>query len=316
MVQQNSFRGVSVENQDKRKKKNQNLMKIVKALHNLTIHEDLQKQRCSQENIGKLLGTKSSKATYTEFAVDTISCEWVRPVKPHKTSDMILYCHGGGFYTGSLKYARIVTTKLALSVPTDVLSFNYRLAPEHPAPAALEDTLKVWNHLMHLGYNAKNITVCGDSAGGNLALALGLKLKEEEQPLPRSFVLFSPWTDLTLTSSSNTQNAKPDPILTMKYLMSAREAYEPNGIFKETVYKNPYVSPLFGDYKAFSPVYIQVGSNEILLDDSTNLYEKLSKQHVPVKIDIYEGMWHVFQMCNMKIANEAICKAAQFIVDA
>jgi len=185
----------------------------------------------------------------------------------------------------------------------DVLSFNYRLAPEHPAPAALEDTLNVWNHLMHLGYNAKNITVCGDSAGGNLALALGLKLKEEEQPLPRSFVLFSPWTDLTLTSSSNTKNAKPDPILTMEYLKSARKAYDPKGIFEETVYKNPYVSPLFGDYKDFSPVYIQVGSNEILLDDSTNLYEKLSKQHVPVKIDIYEGMWHVFQMCNMKIAN-------------
>ena len=116
--------------QDKRKKQNQNLMRIVKALHDLTVHEDLQKQRCSQENIGKLFGTKNSEATYTEFAVDTITCEWVRPIRPHKTSDIILYCHGGGFYTGSPKYARTITTKLALAASMDVLSFNYRLAPE------------------------------------------------------------------------------------------------------------------------------------------------------------------------------------------
>lgn len=301
--------------QDKRKKQNQNLMRIVKALHDLTVHEDLQKQRCSQENIGKLFGTKNSEATYTEFAVDTILCEWVRPIRPHKTSDIILYCHGGGFYTGSPKYARTITTKLALAASMDVLSFNYRLAPEHPAPAALEDTLNVWNHLMLLGYDAKNITVCGDSAGGNLALALGLKLKEEKRALPHSFVLFSPWADLTLTSPSHIEKAGLDPILTMKYLKSAREAYVPKGVSDETVYENPDISPLFGEYKDFPPVYIQVGSNEILLDDSTNLYERLSEQIVPTEIDIYQGMWHVFQMSNMKIANEAICKAVRFIVD-
>ncbi|MDE6931681.1 MAG: alpha/beta hydrolase [Oscillospiraceae bacterium] len=305
-----------MENQDKRKNHNQNLMKLVKALHDLTICEDLQKQRRSQEKLGKLFGTKNSEAAYTEFAADTISCEWVRPARPHQTSDMILYCHGGGFCTGSLKYARTLTTKLALAASMDVLSFNYRLAPEHPAPAALEDALKVWDYLMLLGYDAKNITVCGDSAGGNLALVLGLKLKEERRALPRSFVLFSPWTDLTLTSPSHAEKAELDPILTMEYLKSAREAYVPEGISKEAVYKNPDVSPLFGDHTGFPPVYIQAGSNEILLDDSAGLQKKLAKQHVSAKIDIYEGMWHVFQMSNMKTANRAICQAVQFILDA
>ncbi len=296
-------------------KQNQGLMKIVKAVHDFTVKEDLEKQRRSQANIGKLLGTKNSEASYYEYMIDHIPCEWVRPIRPHKKDIFIFYCHGGGFYTGSLEYARTLTTRLSLASSMELLSFNYRLAPEHAAPAALEDVLTVWNHLMHLGYGAKQIIVAGDSAGGNLALSLGLKLKEEGRILPRGFVLFSPWTNLTLQGKSMTEKGELDPILTSEYLQNARIAYVPDGNTDETVFENPYLSPIFGNYKDFPPVYIQVGSNEILLSDSTDLKKHMSSQKVNVKLDLYKGMWHVFQMANMKKANEAVDKAAQFMLD-
>ena len=296
-------------------KQNQGLMKLVKTVHDFTLRDDLEKQRRSQVAIGKLLGTKNSEASYSEFMIEHIPCEWVRPVKPHKNDTIIFYCHGGGFYTGSLEYARTLTTKLALSSSMELLSFNYRLAPESPAPAALEDVLTVWDHLMHLGYGAKQILVAGDSAGGNLALGLGLKLKEQGRMLPKGFVLFSPWTNLTLKGESITQKAKLDPILNYEYLQEARVAYVPNGANDETIFEDPFVSPLFGDYKHFPPIYIQIGSNEVLLNDSTDLKKHLTSQKVDVKLDLYKGMWHVFQMTNMKKANEAVDKAAQFMLD-
>lgn len=296
-------------------KQNQNFMKLIKTVHDFTLRDDLEKQRRSQIAIGKLLGTKNNEASYSEFSVGHIPCEWVRPSRPHKNDTIIFYCHGGGFYTGSLEYARTLTTKLALSSSMELLSFNYRLAPESPSPAALEDVLKIWNHLMHLGYGAKQIIVAGDSAGGNLALALGLKLKEEGRMLPKGFVLFSPWTNLTLKGESITKKAELDPILNYDYLDEARIAYVPSGEHDETVYEEPLISPLFGDYKHFPPVYIQVGSNEVLLNDSTELKKHLNAQKVDVKLDLYKGMWHVFQMTNMKKANEAVDKAAQFMLD-
>lgn len=296
-------------------KQNQGLMKLVKTVHDFTLRDDLEKQRRSQVAIGKLLGTKNSEASYSEFMIEHIPCEWVRPVKPHKNDTIIFYCHGGGFYTGSLEYARTLTTKLALSSSMELLSFNYRLAPESPAPAALEDVLTVWDHLMHLGYGAKQILVAGDSAGGNLALGLGLKLKAQGRMLPKGFVLFSPWTNLTLKGESIAKKAELDPILNYEYLQEARVAYVPNGANDATIFEDPFVSPLFGDYKHFPPVYIQVGSNEVLLNDSTDLKKHLTSQKVDVKLDLYKGMWHVFQMTNMKKANEAVDKAAQFMLD-
>ncbi len=296
-------------------KQNQGLMKIIKAVHDFTIKEDLEKQRRSQANIGKLLGTKNSEASYLEFQVGNVSCEWVRPIKPHRNDVIIFYCHGGGFYTGSLEYSRTLTTRLSLSSSMELLSFNYRLAPEHPAPAALEDTLSIWDYLMRLGYGAKNIIIAGDSAGGNLALTLGLKLKEQGRILPRGFVLFSPWTNLTLLGKSIVEKAEVDPILTPEYLEDARVSYVPSGTSDESAFESPYISPLFGEYKGFPPVCIQVGSNEILLSDSTDLKKHLNSQKVDVKLDLYKGMWHVFQMTNMKKANEAVDKAAQFMLD-
>lgn len=223
---------------------------------------------------------------------------------------VIFYCHGGGYSTGSSLYARTLTGKLAMSTSMDVLSFDYRLAPEHPYPAALEDAMRVWNYLMLLGYGARDIIVAGDSAGGNLALTMALKIKEQQRLLPRGLVLMSPWTDLTSSGKSYEKKADIDPVLNAEYLGEMIHNYADGQDLK-----NPLISPLFGDYEGFPPTYIQVGSNEILQDDAVLLYKKLLKANVSVKMDIFNGMWHVFQMSPFKTAYEAMDKNAEFIYD-
>jgi acetyl esterase/lipase len=189
-----------------------------------------------------------------------------------------------------------------------VFCFDYRLAPEHPYPAATEDAMRVWNYLMLQGYGARDIIVAGDSAGGNLALSLTLKLKEEGRLLPRGLVLMSPWTDLTASGKSHMTKADIDPVLNAAYLQEMTHNYADGQNLKD-----PLISPLFGDYHDFPPTYIQVGSNEILLDDSVLLCKKLMKAKAFVKMDIFRGMWHVFQMSPFKTAYEAMDKNAEFI---
>lgn len=223
---------------------------------------------------------------------------------------IILYCHGGGYSTGSSVYARTLTTKFATSTSMDVLCFDYRLAPENPYPAATEDAMKIWNYLMLLGYGARDIIIAGDSAGGNLALSLVLKLKEEKRLLPRGLVLMSPWTDLTASGKSHAARAAVDPVLNAGYLKKMTDNYAAGEDLK-----NPLISPLFGNFEGFPPTYIQVGDNEILLNDATMLHKKMVKENISVKIDIFKGMWHVFQMSPFKTAYEAMDKNAEFIYD-
>ena len=243
-------------------RQNQNMMNLIRKVHGLVERPDLTKHRQSQDRIGAILGTEKGIA-YEETEVDGMSCEWVKVERAHLKRYVILYCHGGGYSTGSTVYARTLTTKLAESTGMDVFCFNYRLAPECKFPAAAEDAMKAWNYLMYLGYGARDVIVAGDSAGGNLALSLTLKLKDEGRMLPRGLALMSP----------------------------------------------------FGKLEGLPPVYIQVGDNELLLSDSTQLHKNLVKADVSARIDIYKGMWHVFQMSPLKNAYDAMNKIAEFIFD-
>lgn len=290
-------------------KRNQQLMKAIKRMHTFVENNDIEKQRASKDNLGNLL-VRSNDMDYENIDIDGIPAEWVSVKRSHMKKYVLLYCHGGGYNTGSLKYARSITNKLADSTSMDVLSFNYRLAPEHPWPAALEDALKVWNHLMYQGYGARDIIVAGDSAGGNLALVLTLKLKEQNRILPRGLVLFSPWTDLTMSGRSHKSCSGMDPILTEEYLMQSISDYAPAQDLQE-----PLISPLYGDFTDFPPTLIQAGSNEILLSDSKNLHKQMIRCHVGAKLTIYKGMWHVFQMSPFKTSYEAMEQAAEFIFD-
>lgn len=297
-------------------KKNANLMNLIKRMHGVVENSDIEKHRQSQDHFGALLGT--NKDVLTEVLdipaqspeENTLHAEWNYVNRAHMKKYVILYCHGGGYSTGSSLYARTLTSKLAMSTSMDVLSFDYRLAPENPYPAATEDAMRVWNFLMLLGYGARDIILAGDSAGGNLALSLTLKLKEQGRLLPRGLILMSPWTDLTSSGKSHETKAKIDPVLDAGYLAEMIHNYA-----SEQNLEDPFISPLFGDYEGFPPTYIQVGGNEILLDDSVMLYKKLLKANVSVKLDKFDGMWHVFQMSPFKTAYEAMDKNAEFIYD-
>ncbi len=290
-------------------KREQKRIELVRRVHGLVGSDDIEKTRQSQEYIGTILGS-TKDIEYREFVLEDMEAEWISVKRPHMRKYIIMYCHGGGYSTGSTKYARTITSKLAVSTSMDVLAFDYRLAPENPYPAALQDAMKVWNYLMLLGYGARDIIIAGDSAGGNLALALTLKLKEEKRLLPRGLVLMSPWTDLTCSGQSFIKRADMDPVLDGDYLYKTIKNYAEGQNLT-----NPFISPLFGDFTGFPPTYIQVGENEILYSDSVRLHKKMVESNVSVKLDKFDGMVHVFQMIPFKKAYEAMEKSAEFIYE-
>ena len=323
---------------------NQGFINLIRKAHGLIENTDIEKHRHSQDQMGALFGN-NREVEVTETTVGSMYAEWIRVDRPHSGKKIILYCHGGGYSTGSPLYARTLTTKLASLLSMDVFCFDYRLAPEHPYPAAVDDAQAAWDYLMLQGYGAKDIFMAGDSAGGNLALALGLRLKEQKRMLPAGFVLMSPWTDLTVSGKTHETKADVDPVLNQNYLNEMIENYVPQAkkvqgqetadlqaagteegkpgakpvssnfeeLFDTEYLQNPEISPLFGDFTGFPPTYIQVGELEVLMSDSTMLQKKMSKDGVSVSLDTYKNMWHVFQMGPFKTAVEAIQKCGEFI---
>lgn len=292
-------------------KHNKRLMHFIKRLHGLMENDDVLKQRTVQNQLGTIL-INQKNYKFTPLKVNEIEAEWTEYIPKEKEANdcntIIFYCHGGGYMTGSCLYAREITTKLARHTGFRVFCFDYRLAPEFPYPSAVEDALAAWNYILSCGYNANDIVVAGDSAGGNLALVLTLLLREQKAALPKKLVLFSPWTDMTSSGTSYHAKELVDPVLTNEYITKAVSCY-----LGDAPAHSPYVSPLFANFKEFPSVYIQVGTNEILLDDSRALYKQLLTHNVYAKLDIFEGMWHVFQMSPIAKAETAIERVASFI---
>lgn len=286
------------------------VMRAIKAVHSVAggsasvSQEDLAKQRASQELFGMLV-TPVIGVSNEKLDIDGMQAVWWRPDLRHEKRHVILYCHGGGYTAGNIGYAGILASKLSLHTGLETLAFEYRLAPEHPYPAAIEDAIKAWDFLMKQGYAARDVIVAGDSAGGNLALELCLILKKEGRMLPRALVLMSPWTDMTVTSDTYETLADVDPMITADYVKAVRGAYV-GDVSDEEVYKKEIYSPLFADLRGFPQTYIQVGDCEVLLDDSRKLAEKLKEADVPVKLEIYKGAWHVFQQMPMRKSIKAI----------
>ena len=168
--------------------------------------EELDRQRKGQKVLGRLAAPLLG-LSWEPFELNGMPAAWVRPERGHDPRKVVLYCHGGGYTSGSLDYSRPLASKIANRTGYEVLCFEYRLAPEHPSPAARQDALKAWDYLMLLGYGARDVAVMGDSAGGNLALVLTLMLRDARRQLPRRLVLFSPWTDMTFSGESFTQRA-------------------------------------------------------------------------------------------------------------
>lgn len=206
---------------------------------------------------------------------------------------VILQLHGGG-YVAPLRNAYRMFAGLYVEVShgMSVFTVDYRVAPEHPYPAAIEDAFTAYEYLLGLGYQPRQIILAGDSAGGGLALALCHYLKDHGRKLPGGIIAMSPWTDLTASGDSYTANYEKDPLFgNTKDSLIYNSGYA--GDYDKTL---PYISPLFGDFAGFPPMLVQVGSYEMLLSDSVDMVEKAKEAGVKVRLSVYDGMFHVFQM--------------------
>lgn len=211
---------------------------------------------------------------------------------------VILQLHGGG-YIGTVRNAYYVFAGLYNEVSNgcSVLTPDYRVAPENPYPAALEDALASYRWLLDNGYSGAQIVLAGDSAGGGLAMALCMYLRDHGMPMPCGIVAMSPWTDLTASGESYETNYEKDPLFG-----NTRESIIYLDDYVGTHDKTEaYISPLFGDFHEFPPMLIQVGSLEMLLSDSVSVAEKARGQGIKVRLSVYEGMFHVFQMAYLNI---------------
>ncbi|MBP5416289.1 MAG: alpha/beta hydrolase [Clostridiales bacterium] len=256
------------------------------------------------------LATPKGDVERKRFLVGSIPCEEFIPATEHDPEYVILYCHGGGYVSGGLDYAGNLSVKLAMATGFKVYSFAYRLAPEHPYPAASEDAAAVWDYLMENAASADHVLLAGDSAGGNMALCLTQRLISEGKPAPRELLLFSPWTDMTGTSESYTTNQDIDPILTKEFVMDSAKSY-----MGENDPKDPAFSPLFGSFENFPPVYIMAGRNGILLDDSVKLKERIDSSGGKAELDIEEKGWHVYQQMPGSMAKKAMKRLAEHVSD-
>ena len=220
----------------------------------------------------------------------------------------VLYLHGGGYCLGSPANYRHFSWRIADAARAPVLAIAYRLAPEHPFPAALDDALVAYRWLIERG--AKEMIVMGESAGGGLTLALLLKLRDEKLPLPHAAVAISPWTDLALTGASLAENADADPMLNISDLPEFAANY-----LASADPRNPYVSPLYGDPAGLPPVLILAGSDEILRDDAVRAAEKLRSANPLSELQVWPQMVHAWPLFApvMPEARAAIAEIGSFV---
>ncbi len=229
----------------------------------------------------------------TQISLPQCKAELLSLAQNPNIDRVVLQLHGGG-YIGAMrnKYRSFAGLYNEIGGGINVFTPDYRVAPENPFPAALEDAVDAWQWLLQTGCQPGRIVVAGDSAGGGLALALCLYLKDHGMELPEGLILMSPWTDLTASGESYETNYTLDPLFgNTKESMIYNRDY-----VGEEDPSNPYISPLFGSYEGFPPMLIQVGSIEMLLSDSTSLAKKAKEAGGKVRLSVYEGMFHVFQM--------------------
>ncbi|MGY3484037.1 monoterpene epsilon-lactone hydrolase [Bradyrhizobium sp. USDA 4011] len=242
-------------------------------------------------------------------SADGIDGEWLVPSDAPRDK-AILYFHGGGFRIGSVASHRDLAARIADASGCRLLSINYRLAPEHRFPAALDDALIAYQYLCDQGLRPADIAFAGDSAGGNLVLAAMLAARDRGLPLPAAGALMSPWTDLTAAGASYESRAEVDPIHQRAMILALAKNY----LGKDGDPRNPLASPLHADLNGLPPLLVQVGDRETVRDDSVDLAARAKAAGADVELQVWDGMIHVFQMFpEIPQAREAIASLAVFL---
>jgi len=245
-----------------------------------------------------------------EVEFEGVPAEW-SIVPGSDPSHVLLFFHGGGYCSGSIKSHRRMVTEAGRAMRMRTLAIDYRRAPEHPFPAQHEDALTAWRFLRRQGIAAAHIVVGGDSAGGNLTLSLINRLRAADEPLPGCAWLVSPWTDLTMSGDTLATKDAVDPLIHKAYLEELADAYAPPPIDR----RDPLISPLFADLRGFPPMLIQVGSAETLIADATRLAETAGVADVDVRLEIWPHMIHAWPVWNAALADgrRALVAAGEFI---
>jgi acetyl esterase/lipase len=242
--------------------------------------------------------------------LDGVPGEW--SIAPGSDATRVLiFFHGGGYCSGSILSHRRMVAEAGRAAGTRTLAVGYRLAPEHPFPAALDDALTVWRYVQNQGVAAKHIAIGGDSAGGGLTVALINRLRNAREELPGCAWLVSPWTDLAMSGETLTTKDAIDPIIHKGYLGELADAYLPAGMDR----KDPQISPLYADLKGLPPTLIQVGSAETLLADATRFAAAAGAADVPVTLEIWPHMIHAWHLWNAHLepGRRALANAGSFI---
>ncbi|WP_414709156.1 alpha/beta hydrolase [Rhizobium sp.] len=287
--------------------------KLIAALHQTYDGiQDLRQRRGTFETL--MASTPDpTRVQIRHVNVNGVEADLIWPARLHHPIGRraILYLHGGGFYSGSLRTHRNIAGSLAKAASADVLLIDYRLTPEHGFPAQLDDALAAYRWLLASGYRAENIVVVGESVGGTLAIEVALRQLRLKGPLPAAVVAMSPVTDFAATGASMTANAGSDPFMGKGELELIRKAY-----IGDRSPVNWERSPLYANMTGFPPLLLQVGSRETLLDDTLRLEDKARQAGVDVTVEIRPGMIHQWQIFpfwidDAKTSNE---KVAEFAV--
>lgn len=256
-----------------------------------------------------LSGPIPDKVNATPQTIGGVPCEWIT-LKETDQNKVLLYLHGGGYILGGPDSHRDIAWRLAEAAGMRVLVVDYRLAPEHRFPAAVDDATACYRWLLKEGFSADDIAIGGDSAGGGLAVATLVQLKNQGLPQPHCGILLSPWVDLTVSGSSVETNARADAILTPNALHTMAGHY-----LDDRDKTAPLASPIFADLTGLPPLLIHVGSTEILLSDSERLLDKLIEAGCSASLTIWPDMPHVFQVFAARIpeGKEAIEQLGEFL---
>jgi acetyl esterase/lipase len=249
--------------------------------------EGIRKMRERTENASKKFGKLPKETEISPISIQTRYAEWIKLPDNH-TDKAMLYFHGGMYIIGSPQSHRQHVVKFVKGTGINALVFDYRLAPEHAYPAALDDALAAYKYLLNEGFKPSNIVFAGDSAGGGLCLATLLALKDQKIELPACAATLSPWTDLLLTGNSHHTNKKK--------CFAPRGCAENASSFyaKGNDKQNPYISPFYGNLAGLPPLHISAGGNEILLDDSLMFANKAKINGIDVTLRIDKGMCHCY----------------------